>query len=49
VLVSVDDLQLLSGVGTLLQGDSLDNFESIAEQEGIPYQVAGEKLEAVVE
>jgi pimeloyl-ACP methyl ester carboxylesterase len=44
MLVYAGDLELLSGVGTVLQGESLKNFEAIAEQEGIPYQVEGEKL-----
>ena len=48
MLVYAGDLELLSGVGAVLQGDSLKNFESIAEEQGIPYQVEGEKLEAVV-
>ena len=48
MLVYAGDLELLSGVGAVLQGDSLKNFESIAEQQGIPYQVEGGKLEAVL-
>jgi pimeloyl-ACP methyl ester carboxylesterase len=49
MLVYAGDLQLLSGVGALLNGESLENFAAIAQREGIPYQAEGEKLEAVLE
>jgi hypothetical protein len=38
---------MLSGVGSVLEGDQLESFESIAQQKGIPFQVAGERLDAI--
>ncbi|WP_319404680.1 hypothetical protein [uncultured Desulfosarcina sp.] len=42
------DLQLLNGVGSILQGSQLESFEVIAEQQGIPYQTDGHQLEAIL-
>ena len=41
-------MQLLSGVGAVLEGDQLEAFGSIAQQEGIPFQVEGERLDAIL-
>ena len=48
MLLYSDDLQLLSGVGAVLEGDQLEAFGSIAQQEGIPFQVEGERLDAIL-
>jgi pimeloyl-ACP methyl ester carboxylesterase len=40
-------LELLSGVGTILHGEDLAAFERLAHQHSIPYQVAGQGLQAV--
>ena len=48
MLLYSGDLQMLSGVGSVLQGDQLEAFRSIAKQKGIPFQVEGERLQAIV-
>jgi pimeloyl-ACP methyl ester carboxylesterase len=47
MLLYSGDLQMLSGVGAVLEGDQLDAFKSIAQQEGIPFRLEGEYLKAV--
>jgi pimeloyl-ACP methyl ester carboxylesterase len=47
MLVYSGDLQMLRGVGAVLQGDQLEAFGSIAQREGIPFRVEGERLEAI--
>jgi hypothetical protein len=47
MLLYSGDLQMLSGVGSLLQGDQLESFGSLAQQKGIPFQVEGERLKAI--
>jgi pimeloyl-ACP methyl ester carboxylesterase len=42
------DLQLLSGVGSILQGNQLESFSSIADQQSIPYEIDGPQLNAVL-
>ena len=41
------DLETLSGIGTILQGDGLQAFENMAKQYGLPYNIEGERLEAI--
>ena len=48
MLLYSGDLQMLSGVGSVLQGDQLEAFRSMAKQKGIPFQVEGERLQAIV-
>jgi hypothetical protein len=47
MLLYSGDLQMLSGVGAVLAGDQLESFGSIAQQKGIPFQVEGERLNAI--
>jgi pimeloyl-ACP methyl ester carboxylesterase len=47
MLLYSGDLQMLSGVSAVLQGDQLKAFESIAQQEGITFRMEGERLKAI--
>jgi hypothetical protein len=47
MLLYSGDLQMLRGVGSVLEGDQLESFGSIAQQNGIPFQVEGELLNAI--
>ena len=41
------DLDTLSGIGTILQGDGLQTFENMAKKYRLPYNIEGERLEAI--
>jgi len=47
MLQHAGELELLSGVGTVLQGEALVAFARLARQHGIPYQVTGQTLQAL--
>jgi len=46
MLLYAGDLDMLSGVGSVLQGEALVTFEGLAQQHKIPYQLAGQRLQA---
>ena len=47
MLMHSGDLQMLSGIGSFLQGDQLKAFGSIAEQKEIPFWVEGTRLKTI--
>ena len=47
MLLYSGDLQMLIGIGSVLEGDQLESLGSIAQQAGIPFQVEGEHLDAI--
>jgi pimeloyl-ACP methyl ester carboxylesterase len=47
MLLYAGDLDTLSGIGTILQGDGLQVFENMAKQYGLPYNIEGEELKAL--
>ncbi len=47
MLLYAGDLDTLSGIGSILQGDGLQIFENMAQQYDLPYVTQGERLEAV--
>jgi hypothetical protein len=47
MLLYAGDLDALSGIGTILQGDGLQVFENMAKQYGLPYNIEGEELKAL--
>jgi hypothetical protein len=49
VLFHSGDLYMLSGVGSVLQGDQLEAFSSIARQKEISFRLQGTRLEAIFE
>lgn len=40
---------LLSGVGALLHDGDLEQFEALAQEYGIPYEVSGERVKPLME
>jgi hypothetical protein len=48
MLLYAGDLELLTGVGAILDEDNLETFESMASNSDIPYDVEGKQLEAVL-
>ena len=46
MLLYAGDLDMLFGVGSVLQGEALVTFEHLAQQHQIPYQLAGRRLQA---
>jgi pimeloyl-ACP methyl ester carboxylesterase len=42
------DLEMLTGVGALLRGEDVEVFESLALRNGIPFEVSGKSLRAVM-
>ena len=48
MLLYSGDLQMLSGIGSVLVGDQLESFGSIARQNAIPFQVEGDRLNAIL-
>jgi hypothetical protein len=47
MLLYTGDLGLLSGVGSVLAGDELTKFETLAKQQGVPYRLQGERLKLI--
>jgi len=47
MLLYSGDLQMLRGIGSVLQGDQLESFDSIAQQAGLPFQIEGDRLDAI--
>ena len=47
MLLYAGDLDTLSGIGTILQGDGLQIFENMAKKYGLPYNIEGEQLKAI--
>jgi pimeloyl-ACP methyl ester carboxylesterase len=47
MLLYSGDLGLLSGVGSVLAGDELTKFETLAKQQGLPYRLQGERLKLI--
>jgi pimeloyl-ACP methyl ester carboxylesterase len=48
MLLYSGDLQMLTGVATILQGGHLESFEAIADQNGIPFEKEGGQLGAIL-
>jgi hypothetical protein len=44
MLLYAGEMDALAGVGSMLQGDELRSFESLAEKFGLPYRTEGERL-----
>ncbi len=49
MLFYAGDLRLLSGVGALLRDGDLEQFETLAQEYGIPYEVGGERVKPLME
>ncbi len=49
MLFSAGDLSLLSGVGALLREGDLEQFEALAQEYGIPYEVGGERVKPLMQ
>ncbi len=47
MLLYAGELDTLSGIGTILQGDGLQVFEKMAKQYNLPYITEGEQLKAI--
>ena len=47
LLLYTGDLGLLTGVGTVLAGDELARFETMARSRGLPYRLAGDRLRLI--
>ena len=47
MLFYAGDLDLLAGVGSMLQGVQIDAFEQMAQEYGLPYSVEGEQLKVL--
>ena len=48
MLLYAGDLDLLAGVGTVLQGSRLEDFEQMAAEYGLPYTTVGGRLRALL-